>query len=124
MKLKCLKSISMSALCDCDSEDLFGYPNRFSGKRSVVYSSKHAPIKCLQASEIIQIILDHGKLQSEDILSLLSMHDAKSMFILLLHEIQKPTCHRKKSLFADSSQTYIGVLFEALYDSFASFAEG
>jgi len=82
--------MSMSALCDCDSEDLFGYPNRFLGKRSVIYSSKHAPIKKFQASDIIQIILDHGKLQSKDILSLLTVHDAKSMLILLLHNVLKP----------------------------------
>lgn len=43
-------------------------------------------VKCLQASDIIQIILDHGKLQSGDILSLLSAYDAKSMLVLLLDD--------------------------------------
>ena len=43
-------------------------------------------VKCLQASDIIQIILDHGKLQSGDILSLLSAYDVKSMLVLLLDD--------------------------------------
>lgn len=82
--------MSMSALYDCDLEDFFGYPNRCLGKRSVILPSKHAPIEYLQASDIIRVVLDHGKLQPGDILSLLTAHDAKSMPILLLHDIQKP----------------------------------
>jgi hypothetical protein len=89
-----------------------------------MFLSKHALVKYLQASDIIQIILDHGKLRSGDILSLLSAYDAKSMLVLLIDEFKDLTCFRKKPLYTNTLQAGISVIFKTFHDSFPPFAEG
>lgn len=47
---------------------------------SISWVANDAPevLICCQAAEIVQLILDHGKLRPPDVLSLLHVHDSKS----------------------------------------------
>lgn len=71
----------MSAWCVWGLGDSFGYLNKYSDKRYEVLAVQcnFAEIEIVKAAEIVQVILDHGKLRPPDVLSSLRVSDTKSM---------------------------------------------
>lgn len=55
----------------------------------------------LQASDIVQLILDHGKLRPPDVISRLSIYDPKSLFVRSAERIH-PDCWSDTSLYSQS----------------------
>ena len=84
---------------------------------------------CYQGAEIVQVVLDHGKLRPPDILSRLSRYDLKSTFSPVpCRPARPPTlnarANRFQHVFTSIVQARIGILSQAIHHSLTQFATG